>query len=320
MQAKELSVIIMGRNEMFFAKTIENVLENMRGNTEIIAVCDGNWPDPPINDHPRVTVVKNTEAIGQRASMNLGARISQAKYIMKLDAHCAVDEGFDVKLMADCEYDWTVVPQLYNLHAFDWQCLNCGNRTYQGKEPVVCDKCKSAGGFEIITVWQPRWDRLSVSWRFDRNLQFQYWRKHRARPEAQGEIIDTMSFLGAYWFMNRERFWDLGGMDENHGSWGQVGTEMACKAWLSGGRLVTTKKTWVGHMFRTNNFGGWPYPITQEQIDLARQYSQDLWLNDKWDKAVKPLQWLVDRFAPVPDWHEHSSSPRRNRRLMEQRK
>ena len=35
--------------------------------------------------------------------------------MMKLDAHCAVDEGFDVKLMADCEPDWTVVPRMFNL-------------------------------------------------------------------------------------------------------------------------------------------------------------------------------------------------------------
>jgi hypothetical protein len=31
--------------------------------------------------------------------------MSEAKFIMKLDAHCAVDKGFDVKLAEDCEYD-----------------------------------------------------------------------------------------------------------------------------------------------------------------------------------------------------------------------
>jgi hypothetical protein len=107
--------------------------------------------------------------------------------------------------------------------------------------------------------------------------------------------------------MERERFWELGGMDEDHGSWGQYGTELACKAWLSGGKMVTCLDTWIAHLFRTGNFGrngesSWPYPINQRQIDSAREYSRNLWLEDKWPKAVRPLSWLIDHFAPVPDW------------------
>lgn len=301
----DLSVIIPARNEIFLSKTIENILANIRGNTEIIAICDGNWPEPPVNDHPRVTIVHHTESIGQRAATNEGARISQAKYIMKCDAHCAFDEGFDVNLMADCEPDWTMVPQMYNLHAFDWQCGGCGDRTYQGPRPEKCGKCGKADDFEMVIVWQPRWNRLTISWRFDKDLHFQYWRKHAKRPEAKDPIIDTMSFIGACWFMYRDRYLELGGLDEAHGSWGQVGTEIACKSWLSGGRLVTTKRTWFSHMFRTNNNGfSFPYPISGNAIARAQEYSRDLWLNNKWPKAKYPLSWLVDKFAPVPDWHE----------------
>ncbi len=36
--------------------------------------------------------------------------------------------------------------------------------------------------------------------------------------------------------------------------------------------------------------------------ERAREYSRDLWLNDKWDKAIHPLSWLIEKFAPVPDW------------------
>ena len=39
----DLSVLIPSRKEMFLRQTIENVLANMRGDTEIIAVCDGSW-------------------------------------------------------------------------------------------------------------------------------------------------------------------------------------------------------------------------------------------------------------------------------------
>lgn len=293
---------------MFLQRTIEDILENIEADTEVIAICDGDWPDPPVQDHPRVTVVRH-ESIGQRASTNEGARISQAKYIMKADAHCAFGKGFDRILIEDCRYDWTMVPMMWNLHAFDWKCKVCGDQTYQGVKPTKCKKCK-ASEFELVMIWQPRGNKLTVSWRFDKDLNFQYWRKHKKRPEAKGELIETMSFIGACFFINRKRFWEIDGLDENHGSWGQFGTEIACKTWLSGGKLITTRKTWFGHMFRTGNFrgSGWngssfPYPLPQENIDYAKKYSRDYWLNDRWPKAIHKLSWLVERFKPVPDWH-----------------
>lgn len=305
---KDLSVIIPARNEMFLNRTVQNVLDHARADTEVIVICDGCWPDPPLADHPKVTVVHHTDSIGQRAATNEGVRISQARHVMKLDAHCAVDEGFDAKLIEDCQNDWTMVPSMYNLHAFDWQCRECGERTYQGVQPNRCGKCQG-GEFDMTMVWQPRWNRLTVSWRFDNTMQFQYWRKHAKRPEAKGDLVETMSFIGACMLMRRDRYWELGGMDEAHGSWGQFGTEIACKSWLSGGKLVTSRKTWFAHMFRTGNFAdnghsSFPYPLSGEAIERARQYSRDLWLNDRWPGATRKLSWLVDRFAPVPDWHE----------------
>jgi glycosyltransferase involved in cell wall biosynthesis len=302
----DLSIVIPGRCEQFFAQTVKNVLENMRGDSEIIAVIDGPWPDPPLQDHPRLKVIHHTVPVGQRAATNDGVKLSRARWVMKLDAHCAVDEGFDVKLMADCQPDWTLIPSMHNLHAFDWVC-DCGHRTYQGARPVACEKCK-VGNHRQEIVWKPRENRLTVSWMFDKNLQFQYWRKHAKR--VKGDLIETMSFIGACMFMERERFWELGGMDEAHGSWGAFGTEWACKSWLSGGKLITSRKTWFAHMFRTGNFatGGqstWPYPISQSEIDKARAYSRDLWLNDKWPQAKYPLRWLVEKFSPVPTWEDY---------------
>ena len=323
---RDLSVIIPARNEMFLAKTIENVLENIEVDTEVIAICDGNWPEPAVMDHPRVVIVHVTEPIGQRASTNLGARISQAKYIMKLDAHCAVGPGFDRILMEDCKPDWTMIPLMYRFRAFDWVCQDCGNRLYQGTREETCGEIKvdakgrswtkklgcGSHNIEMDVVWEPRWKKYSVSWRFNHEMQFKYWKGHCKRPEAQGDLIETMSFIGACMLMERDRFWELEGMDEAHGSWGQFGTEIACKTWLSGGKLMTSRKTWFGHMFRTGNFRGafegntFPYFLAESDVSEARKYSQDLWMNDKWDKAIHPLSWLVDKFKPVPDWHDKS--------------
>lgn len=299
----DLSVLIPARNEQFLKDTIDDVLKNSRANTEVVAVLDGAWAEPPIPDHPRVTLVYHSSPIGQRAAVNEAARLSKAKYIMKLDAHCSVDEGFDVQLIQDAEYDMTQIPRMYNLHVFDWVCMTCKNRTYQGGKLQTCEKC-SGVTFEMDIIWKPRMHKRTDFARFDHELRFQYWRAYEHRPEAQGDIADLMCFVGACFFMERERFWDLGGLDETHGSWGQMGVEVSCKSWLSGGRMVVNKKTHFSHLFRTQPGFGFPYEIHGSDQEKAREYSRDLWLNDKWEKAVRPFSWLVDKFAPVPSWHE----------------
>jgi hypothetical protein len=297
----DLSVLIPSRNEMFLANTIADVLANMRGDTEIIAVLDGQWAEPPIHDNPKVTLVYHNHPVGQRAATNEAARMSNAKYIMKCDAHCAFDVGFDVKLIADCEPDWTVIPRMYNLHVFDWQCSKCGNRTYQGPKPERCEKCEGAE-FERAMVWKPRLSRKTDFARFDNNLHFQYWGSYGLRPEvkAQGDIADVMCSVGACWFMERKRFWELGGCDERHGSWGQMGVEFACKAQLSGGRQVKNSRTWFSHLFRTQPGFGFPY--TNPGIDKAREHSRWLWEGGNWSQAIHPLSWLLEKYWPIPDW------------------
>jgi hypothetical protein len=300
----DLSVIIPARNEEFLQLTIDDILANMRADTEVLAVLDGYWPAEGLPIDPRVHVIHHETSIGQRAAVNEGAKVSGAKYIMKVDAHCAFDEGFDEKLMADCEYDWTVIPRMYNLHAFDWECEQCGRRWMQGPLPPACDECDNKTDFKKQIVWHPKLRKRSDFARFDTNMKFQYWRAFEKRPESKGDITDMMCSVGACFFMHRARFWDLGGLDEAHGSWGQMGVEVACKAWLSGGRQVVNKKTWFSHLFRTQSGFGFPYKISGRQVGAARKHSKNLWLNDKWPKAVHKLQWLLDRFAPVPEWHE----------------
>ena len=298
-----LSVLIPARNERFLRRTIEDVLEHARADTEIITVLDGAWAEPPLPHHPKVTVVYVPQSIGQRAATNLAARLSSARYVMKLDAHCAVAEGFDEVLIASAQElgeDVTQIPAQYNLHIHDWVCEACGARTYQAPPLTACGQC--GGPVRIEMVWQPRKNRKTVAWRFDHDLHFQY---HGHGEKAQtGEIADVMTSLGACFFMSRERFWQLGGLDEAAGSWGQFGVEIACKSWLSGGRQVVNKRTWFSHLFRTQQGFKFPYPLDETQVQQARTHSQQLWKRDQWPKAVRPLSWLLEKFAPVPEWHD----------------
>jgi hypothetical protein len=295
-EVKDLSILIPARREMFLKNTIDDILANIEADTEVIAVLDGEWADPPIPDNPRVHIVYHAKPIGQRAAVNEAARISTAKYIMKVDAHCAFDKGFDVKLMRDYEEGQTVIPRMYNLHAFDWVC-ECGERVYQGARASHCGK-----EMEMDLVWKPRLHRRSDYARFDRQLHFQYWYKY------SNDTNEVMCFVGAAFLMSREQFWKLDGLDEAHGGWGQMGVEVSCKTWLSGGRLVVNKNTWFAHLFRTQEGFKFPYPISFDEQERAREYSKWLWNLEqpdelpRWDKAVRPLKWLVDKFAPVPEW------------------
>jgi len=299
-EVTELSVLVPARNEMFLAHTVRDILAHIESDTEIIVALDGPHDHEPVPTDPRVRVIKFAEPIGQRAATNMAARLSDAKYVMKCDAHCAFGPGFDRIMMEDMRDDWTMVPTMFNLHAFDWVCDDCGSRRYQGPSGP-CDKCDSKTRREML--WRAKKSPTSTAMRFDRDLKFQYWGKYKRHQS--GDLVETMSLLGACWMLTRERYFRLNICDEAHGGWGQQGTEVACKTWLSGGRLICTKKTWFAHLFRTQGLDfGFPYPLSGGDVEKARVYSRWLWLDGNWDGAIHPLSWLIERFAPVPGWAE----------------
>lgn len=301
----DLSILIPARNEMFLAKTVENLLENIDGNTEIIVVLDGKWAEPGIIDNDRVTIVYLPVAIGQRAATNLACRLSKAKYVMKVDAHCSFDKGFDVKMMREMQDDYTMVPTMKNLHAFDWVCDKCGDRRYQGKTPDSCPKCDNTSSFTRDIIWKAKPSPNSRFFRFDNTLHFQYWNEFKKTPEGQKEVAETLSIQGSCFMLTREKYWELDICDEKHGSWGQQGVEVACKTWLSGGKLMTNNKTWYAHMFRTQGGDfGFPYALSGREVEIARKHSRKLWKGNNWPNAIHDLEWLLKKFSPVPGWSD----------------
>lgn len=312
----DLSILIPSRNEMFLARTVEDLLKNKRGDTEIIVGLDGVWADPGIPDHDDVKILYVSESLGQRAITNQLARLSKAKYVAKVDAHCAFDEGFDVKLMEAMKGhdNWTVVPTMKNLHAFDWKCMKCGKRTYQGPTPgtpkqlkanngKACDDCDNTTNFKRKVLWYPKPSPQSKSYCFDSEPHFQYFREFNKRPEGKGDITPSMSLQGSFFMMTRDKYWELGVCDEQFGSWGSQGIEVACKTWLSGGEVMCVQTTWYAHMFRTQ--GGdfsFPYQQHQSKVEEAKKHARNIFFENKWDKQIHPLSWLIEKFSPVPGW------------------
>jgi len=311
----DLSILIPARNEMFLAKTVEDILTNIEGKTEIIVVLDGAWANPPVPQSERVAVIYQNQSIGQRAATNKAARLSKAKYLLKCDAHCAFDKGFDIKMMREMHDDWTMVPVMKNLHAFDWVCPD-GHRRYQGpsgpcKARLPASQQGEPDGQECgkettqDVVWIAKKSPNSVSYCFDATPHFQYFGEYAKRPEGQGEITETMSLQGSAWMLTREKYWELNICDEAFGSWGSQGIEVATKTWLSGGRVMVNKKTWYAHMFRTQGGDfGFPYPMSNTQQQHAKTYARDLFFNNNWPKQIHPLSWLVEKFWPVRGWTE----------------
>jgi hypothetical protein len=301
----DLSILIPARNEMFLSRTVQDILEHIEADTEVVVALDGAMADPPLPQQERVTVLYFPESIGQRAATNRAAAIAKGRYLMKVDAHCAFAQGFDRVLLADMQPDWTVVPTMKNLHAFDWVCKDCGHRTYQGGKR--CEECKGVN-VEMDVVWIAKPSPNSTAYRFDNTMHFRYWGEYAKRPEAQGDLSETMSLQGSCWMVSREKYFELNLCDEAFGSWGQQGVEVACKTWLSGGRVMVNKKTWYAHMFRTQEGFTFPYPLSGGQVQKARELSRELFMHDKWPGAKRPFQWLLDHFAPVPDWEQPGGS------------
>lgn len=278
----DLSVLIPARNEMFLSITVENILSNIRGNTEILVLLDGQWANPGVPDDPRITIIKTGEALGQRAALNMLARVSQSKYLLKIDAHCIVEEGFDIKLMQDMRDNWTVVPAMYNLHMFDWVCKKCGYRKYQSPTPKECPKCNTKDSMYRDMIVERRESRRSEFYRFDKTLHFQYFGEFKYRPEGKPQLAPSMSLQGSCFMLTRDKWFELNICDEDHGSWGQQGVEVALKTWFSGGEVMVNKNTWYAHMFRTQGGDfGFPFPLSGSDVDKARKHSRNLFLDDK---------------------------------------
>lgn len=300
---------------MFLRETIADAVKNIEADTEIIAVLDGAWADPPLLQYERVNIIYLNKSIGQRATTNLACRLSKAKYVMKVDAHCSFDKGFDRKMLEafkEVGDDVTMVPIMRNLWAFNWQCYEnyCGWNGYQGPTPEKCPKCGSRRKIRRDIKWIGKHNPQSTSYSFNTEPHFQYFEdwKHRepyiTDKKTKG-LTETMSLQGSCFMATREKYWELKLCDEDLGNWGNQGIEVALKTWLSGGRVLCNHKTWYAHMFRTQGGDfGFPWPASGRATHKTKQKVRDLFWNHKYEKEIRPLSWLLKKFWPVNGWTE----------------
>lgn len=277
-----ISVIIPARNERFLQPTISDVLAKAWGEIEVVAVLDGYWPDPPLLDDSRLRIVHRGQVRGMRAGINAGVAIARGEFIMKLDAHCMVEEGFDLKLAADCADDWVVVPRRKRLDAENWCVQDAGKPDVDYEYLSYPDNPADFGG---------------------PGLNGRIWTQ-RIIERRDVEIDENMSFQGSGWFMRKTYFEFLELMDESsYGPFWNEAQEVGFKAWLSGGKVMTNKRTWYAHLHKGKVYGR-GYHLNSEWLTQGATFTKK-WMGPigtAWRKQTLPFSWLVEHFSPIPGW------------------
>lgn len=283
-----VSVVIPSRNEQFLHNTIQDLLKNSRGDLEIIAILDGYWPpaDQIIQD-PRVKYLHRGESRGMRNGITSGVDIATGEFIMKIDGHCMLDEGFDTKLIADCDRDWVVVPRRKRLDAENWCIQDVGKPDIDYMYLSYPDNPSDFGGSGI---------------------NGKVWEEKNRDPKLKEILIDDlMSSQGSMWFMHKDYFHYLELMNEkDYGTFWNEFQEIGLNCWLSGGRVVVNKKTWYAHLHKGKKFGR-GYFLDEKELIKGATHTK-LWLTQKnFTKQIYDLAWLIEKFWPVPTWPEDKS-------------
>lgn len=257
-----VSVIIPARNEPYLKQTILDILKKATGKIEVIAILDGYWPESQdIIDDKRVIYINFGSARGMRNAINTGVFLSRGEYILKCDAHCMFDEGFDEKLSKDCKENLIVVPRRYPLIPQTWQ----REKRSDNKYPIDYMKLVNFHG-EIDT--------------------------ERRDKRKDIMIDDLMTSQGSCWFMPRKYYDELELLDEDtYGRFWNEFQEIGLKCWLSGGEVKVNKNTWYAHWHKTEGRG---YSLTDDQKVALEALEK--WKTKGWHKQIKPLQWLFDKF------------------------
>lgn len=256
-----LSIVIPTKNEKYLDNTIKDILAKARGEIEVIVVLDGYNP----TRLDGVKYIYHETSVGMREAINSGMAEAKGEYIMKIDAHCIVDEGFDLKLIEVHQPNWVQIPRRYKLDGEKWQ----------RKDEYV--------DYEHF-VFPLKYHPPSL-----------HGFKSPERQEARKDVMldDTMTFQGSCYFMTRAYWEEMKFLkDERYGTLpAQEATYIGNSVWLSGGRVVVNKNTWYAHYHKTKEEGrGYHMSIDKQRQCYAFSYNH--WVNDNREGFKK----LVEKF------------------------
>ena len=286
----KVSVLIPSRlgtnKEAYLWNTVDDLFDNAAGEIEVIVIVDG---DPP-KKRPRRKGLKvrcNKTVKGNRYNVNKAASLATGKYIMALDDHCTVGEGWDEILQADCKDTWVIVPRRYWFDAPTWSIKD-----------------------------QPHVDAMYYCYPFARpykpRLTCRPW-PERAEGYKDKQIVEDMGFQGSCYFMTKEHFTDrLGGLNEHgYGTFAHDAQEIGLKTWLGpwNGKVIRNKNTFYAHWSKPGTHWSGDPEVAGRTPDAEREagyiYCFDYWYHNRWGDRAHDFDWLIDKFGQLPNWPEN---------------
>jgi glycosyltransferase involved in cell wall biosynthesis len=284
------SIIIPVYKEPHLNKTIDSLLANAENEVEVLVVLDGDIPQEPVRNDPRVRIITLENNLGMRGALNAGITNAKGDFLMKVDAHCAFCPGYDKVLTEDCAENWLMAPSRYSLDEQRW------GKGLDGK----------AHDYHYLSYPQKEGSLYGYS------MQVQNWnlagREHLI-------IDDTMTFQGSSWFVNRKYFKEHVGLyddrPETYGTFSQDQQEVGLKYWLGGGEIKVNKKIWYAHLRKgRGHYKSGLFSFLHKKDKL--RVSGDVWGTRHWMCNEEPgmihkFEWLLEKFWPVPTWPEDRS-------------
>ena len=277
---QKVSVVIPARNEPYLQKTVDDVFAKSHGDIEIIVVLDAG--DDRLEQKPNLKIIHHDYPLGTRKSLNEAIKSASGKYIFKLDAHCILSKGFDTVLVRDHHPDWVVTLPRYSLNPERWE-LGHGPICYEYITWPLTSSSK-IGGLTPKKLRGPQDNKF-------------YWMEKSRRHL---KIDDIQTCNAACWFLTKDKYWSIGGLNEKLWSFHIDGVEIGFKAWLSGGALKINKDAYHGHYFKRNSRR--LVPLNWTAMRNTQHYSTWYWTQDKWPKATRSFKWFVKKFWPIPGW------------------
>ena len=227
----------------YIGRTVESVEKNAVGSIEVLTEMDV-WTE------------------GHRVIMNRLVKDAKGKYILRLDAHCAMSPGWDARMKSSCDEKTIVSAIVDSLDVKTWG----GSSVDMGL--IILNR-------EMDNTYPP-------------------WKSLAAR-----NIEEPTMGLGGCNYMIQKRHYDYHeGCDEALGIREAGGLEWALKAWLTGGQVIIRTDVVCCHLFRAPEIGvGDAVKDRDATLMLAKK-----WATGYGKGQIYGLYWLARKFEPWLDW------------------
>jgi glycosyltransferase involved in cell wall biosynthesis len=270
------SIVISSRNEGDALRaTLESILRHSPIEAcELVVVDDASGDGScdflamPAYEGVPVRLARNDERRGLIFSRARGADMACGRYLMFLDAHCAVISNW-LEILAEqvraIGGRGIVVPLIYRLTEDDW----------------TIDYTRTpAGGCSLTTPF------LDFGW---------------TSAEEVEDRLCTCTIGGGAWMCRRDWYTHVGGLDRGMVHWGGENVDFPLRTWVAGGWCVVAEDVAVGHRFKPNPAN----PITGPTVVYNKiRAAHTVFTKETFDRIMTNLALLEGFKAGLRRLHE----------------